>query len=44
MRTDLKPGNLFPDFTLPDHNGHPVTLSKFIGGFPTILVFSRGYF
>ncbi len=54
--TNLKVGDGFPDFTLPDHRGSPKTLSGFtkpspmdekmgfLDGYPLILVFSRGFF
>ncbi|UCG34546.1 MAG: redoxin domain-containing protein [Phycisphaerales bacterium] len=32
-----------PDFTLPDQNGNPVTLSSFRGRGPVLLVFYRGF-
>jgi len=53
---DLKVGDGFPDFTLPDHRGSPKALSGFmkpspmdekmgfLDGYPLILVFSRGFF
>jgi peroxiredoxin len=44
MRTDLKPGSEFPDIELPDHTGERVTLASLMGGFPTVVVFSRGYY
>jgi peroxiredoxin len=43
MRADLIPGGQFPDLTLPDHRGEPVTLSTLARGFPLILSFYRGY-
>ena len=42
IRADLKPGNLFPDFELPDHEGAERRLSALMEGWPTILVFWRG--
>ena len=44
MREDLKPGNVFPDIELPNHAKEVVKLSAIMRGFPTALVFSRGYF
>ncbi len=44
MRADLKIGNKFPNFTLPDHTGEPQQLSKILRGFPGVLIFSRGYY
>jgi len=43
VHADLVPGGQFPDLTLPDHRGQPVTLSTLAGGFPLILSFYRGY-
>ena len=34
----LKPGDLAPDFTLPDSDGHPVELRRFRGR-PLVLFF-----
>jgi peroxiredoxin len=44
MRDDLRPGSMFPDIELPNHNGEHVKLSSLMRGFPTIVVFSRGYY
>ncbi len=44
MHPDLKVGNKFPDFELQDQAGKPQRLSKLIRGFPTVLIFSRGYY
>lgn len=44
MRSDLKVGNQFPDFELPDHTGEPRRLSQLLRGFPGVLIFGRGYF
>ena len=53
---NLRSGDEFPDFTLPNHRGSPKTLSGFtkpsamdekmgfLDGYPLILVFSRGFF
>ena len=43
MRPDLIPGGRFPDLTIDDHRGEPVTLSKLAAGYPLILSFYRGY-
>jgi thioredoxin-dependent peroxiredoxin len=37
--TTLKVGDRAPDFTLPDTEGRPVTLSETLGKGPVILVF-----
>jgi cytochrome oxidase Cu insertion factor (SCO1/SenC/PrrC family) len=44
MHPDLKVGNTFPDFELPDQDGKSQKLSKLIRGFHTVLIFSRGYY
>ncbi len=44
MDPDLKVGNTFPDFELPDHDSKAQKLSELIRGFPTVLIFSRGYY
>jgi len=44
MHPDLKVGNKFPNFELPDQTGTPQKLSQLIRGFPCALIFSRGYF
>lgn len=44
MRSDLKVGNPFPDFELPDQDGDAQKLSKLLHGFPGALVFSRGHY
>ena len=42
MRNNLRIGEPFPDIELPNHEGEPTTLSSLIGGFPIVVVFSRG--
>ena len=44
MRQNLRPGERFPDIELPNHDGELTKLSNLSGGFPIIVVFSRGYF
>lgn len=44
MRADLLPGSTFPDFELPNQHREAVRLSHLMGGWPTILVFSRGHY
>jgi peroxiredoxin len=44
MRDDLRPGHKFPDIELPDQNDEVVSLSSLMRGFPTAVVFSRGYY
>ena len=44
MHPDLEVGKQFPDFELPDQDGKMQKLSKLIRGFPTVLIFSRGYY
>ena len=42
IRADLKPGNPFPNFELPDQEGVVRKLGELMDGWPTILVFWRG--
>jgi len=44
MHPDLQFGNEFPDCEWPDQTETPQRLSKLIRGFPTVLIFSRGYY
>jgi peroxiredoxin len=44
MRDTLRPGQKFPDFELANENGEPTKLSSLMRGFPTAIVFSRGYY
>ncbi len=44
MHPDLEVGNPFPDFELPDQDDKMQQLSKLSRGFPTVLIFSRGYY
>ncbi len=56
MTTNLKVGDLFPHFMLPNHRNKPTRLSDltrpslmdekmgFLDGYPLILIFSRGFF
>ncbi len=56
MTTNLRVGDTFPDFELPDHRKNPRRLSRFtepslldeklgfVDGYPLILVFGRGFF
>ena len=56
MTTNLRVGDVFPDFELPDHGKKPRRLSKFTkpspmdeklgfeDGYPLILIFGRGFF
>jgi peroxiredoxin len=44
MKENLRPGETFPDIELPSHEDEVVKLSSVIRGFPTAVVFSRGYF
>ncbi|NER12087.1 redoxin domain-containing protein [Leptobacterium flavescens] len=56
MKKKLKPGDKFPDFSLPDQNGRSVNLSDFTrqgeadkrygfkDGYPLIVIFYRGFF
>jgi peroxiredoxin len=44
MRENLRLGEKFPDFALPNQNEELTKLSSLMGGFPTVVVFSRGYY
>ena len=44
MRANLRPGEKFPDIELPNDGGNLTTLSSLMRGFPTVVVFSRGYY
>ena len=44
MRENLRPGEKFPDIELPNQEGKLTKLSHLMGGFPTALIFSRGYY
>ena len=41
MRTDIKPGTMFPDYQLLDHKGQPRRLSEIQGSDPMIIVLAR---
>jgi peroxiredoxin len=44
MRSDITPGGVFPDYTLPDHTGTDRTLSELQGRDPLILTLARGHY
>ncbi len=44
MRPDIVPGAIFPDYTLPDHEGTMHTLSVLQGGDPLVLTLARGHY
>ena len=44
MRENLRPGETFPDIELPGDSGKLTRLSSLMHGFPTVVVFSRGYY
>ena len=44
IHPDLAVGDQFPDVELPDQDDNMQQLSKLIRGFPTVLIFSRGYY
>jgi hypothetical protein len=44
MRESLRPEERFPDIELPNQDGEATKLSGLMGGFPIIVVFSRGYY
>ena len=44
MRDNLRPGQEFPDIELANDNEEHTKLSSVMRGFPTAVVFSRGYY
>ena len=44
MRSDIVPGNTFPDYQLPDHTGSLRKLSELQGDDPLILTLARGHY
>jgi peroxiredoxin len=44
MRSDMVPGNTFPDYQLPDQTGTLRKLSELQGDDPLILTLSRGHY
>jgi peroxiredoxin len=44
MRQDPRPNETFPDIELPNQDKEVVRLSSIMRGFPTVVVFSRGYY
>ena len=44
MRADIAPGEVFPDYQLPDHESVPRRLSELQGGDPMILTLARGHY
>ena len=44
MQENLRPGEQFPDIELPSDGGKLTKLSSLMAGFPTVVVFSRGYY
>jgi peroxiredoxin len=44
MHPELKVGNKFPDFELPDHTGTSKKLSQLLSGYPGVVSFIRGNF
>ena len=44
MRENLRPGEKFPDIELPNQDANLTRLSSLMRGFPTVVVFSRGYY
>ncbi len=44
MRSDIVPGNVFPDYALPDHSNTVRKLSDLQGRDPMVLLLSRGHF
>jgi hypothetical protein len=44
MRSDIVPGSVFPDYSLPDHTETVRSLSELQGDDPLVLTLSRGHF
>ncbi len=44
MRENLRPGEKFPDIELVNENDKLTKVSSLMHGFPTAVVFSRGYY
>jgi peroxiredoxin len=44
MRSDITPGGVFPDYSLPDHTGTDRTLGELQGSDPLILTLARGHY
>lgn len=44
MREYLRLGSKFPDIELPNQDKEVTRLSSLMRGFPTAVVFSRGYY
>jgi peroxiredoxin len=44
MRENLRPGEKFPDIELPNQDNKLTKLSSLMHGFPTVVIFSRGYY
>jgi hypothetical protein len=44
VRQNLRPGEKFPDIELVNENDQRTKLSSLMRGFPTAVVFSRGYY
>ncbi len=44
MRENLRPGEKVPDIELPNQDGELTKLSSLMGGFPIVVVFSRGHY
>ena len=43
MRSDIRPGGIFPDYVLPDHTQTQRRLSELQGDDPMLLVLIRGF-
>src|SRR4051795_6829138 len=44
MRSDIRPGGVFPDYSLPDHTDTVRSLSELQGQDPMILTLARGHY
>jgi hypothetical protein len=44
VRSDIRPGAVFPDYALPDHTGTVRTLRELQGSDPLVLTLARGHY
>jgi peroxiredoxin len=44
VRSDIRPGAVFPDYALPDHTGTVRTLRELQGNDPLVLTLARGHY
>ncbi len=44
MRSDIRPGGVFPDYSLPDHTGTVRSIGEIQGDDPLVLTLARGHY